>query len=156
MKKVFLVAAALLISLLGACNSDLQTTLKLGRLAAIPASASELKLDGTSNLFSSTYFIRFRATAKDIDDFVRNSPGLRGVTPTRFDANHQLLPFTNDDEMRSTEHEYFGVDKRYPWFNPVIKKRGRKYEIPQDHDANYGEVIIDDELNVVYITVSHS
>jgi hypothetical protein len=156
MKPVYLVAACLLVSLLGACNSSLTTTLKLGRLAAIPESATDLRIDGTSNLFSSTYHIRFRASAEDIDEFIRNSPGLNGVLPTRFDANHQHLPFFKDDEIRNAEHEYFGIDERYPWFNPIIKTRGRKYKIPQDHDANYGEVIINDETNVVYITVSHS
>ena len=155
MKKVYLVAACLLVSLLGACNSSLKTTLKLGRLAAIPESATDLKIDGTSNLFSSTYHIRFRASAEDIDEFIRNSPGLNGVLPTRFDANRQHLPFFKDDDWNA-EHEYFAVDERYPWFNPIIKTRGRKYKIPQDHDANSGEVIMNDETNVVYITVSHS
>jgi hypothetical protein len=155
-EKVFLAAACLLLSLLGACNSNLKTTLRLGRLAGIPQSATDLRIDGTSNMFSSTYHIRFKATAEDIDEFIRNSPGLNGVLPTRFDANHQHLPFVKDDDIRNTEHEYFGLDERYPWFNPIIKTRGRKYEIPQDHKANHGEVIIDDETNVVYITVSHS
>jgi hypothetical protein len=155
MKKVYVVAACLLISLLGACNSSLETTLKLGRLAAIPESATNLRIDGTSNLFSSTYHITFRSTAKNIDEFIRNSPGLNGVLPTRYDANQQLLPILKGDD-RKAEHDYFAVDERYPWFNPIIKTLGRKYEIPQDHDANYGEVIINDETNVVYITVSHS
>lgn len=160
MKKVYLIAACLLVSLLGACyrdlKSDLKTTLRLGRLASLPPSATDLRIDGTSNLFSSTYHIRFQANAEDIEKFIRNSPGLNGVLPTRFDANHQHLPYSKDDEARSVEHEYFGIDERYPWFNPIIKTRGRKYEIPQDHDANYGEVIVDDETNVVFITVSHS
>ena len=154
--KFYLVAACLLISLLGACNSNLKTTLRLGRLAGIPQSATDLRIDGTSNMFSSTYHIKFKATAEDIDEFIRNSPGLDGVIPIRFDANHQHLPFVKDDDFRNTDNEYFGLDERYPWFNPIIKTRGRKYKIPQDHDANHGEVIINDETNVVYITVSHS
>jgi hypothetical protein len=108
MKKVYLVAACLLVSLLGAChsslNSNLKTTLRLGRLAAIPESASDLRIDGTSNLFSSTYYIRFRASAEDIDEFIRNSPGLNGVLPTSFDANHQHLPIFKIDEIRNAEH----------------------------------------------------
>ena len=156
MKPVCFVAACLLGLLLGACHSNLKTALKLGRLAPIPESATDLRIDGTSNLFSSTYYISFRASAEDIDKFTRNSPGLNGVLPTRFDPNHQYLPFSRDDETRNAMHEYFGLDKRYPWFNPIITTRGRKYEIPQDHDANSGEVIINDETNVVYITVSHS
>jgi hypothetical protein len=78
------------------------------------------------------------------------------VLPTRFDTNRQHLPLFKDAEIWNAEHEYFALDKRYPWFDPVIKTRGRKYTIPQDHDANYGQVIINDETNVVYITVSHS
>jgi hypothetical protein len=156
MKTVLLAAAFLLVSLLGACNSNLKTTLKLGRLAAIPESATDLKIDGTSNLFSSTYHIRFHASPEDIEEFIRNSPGLNGVLPAKFDAKRQHLPFLKEDELWNDEHEYFAVDKRYPWFNPIIKTRGRKYKIPQDHDANSGEVIINDETNVVYITVSHS
>ncbi len=165
MNKVYLIAGCLLVTLLGACsrsdlkstnNSNLKTTLKLGRLAAIPDSATDLRIDGTSNLFSSTYYIRFQASAEDIDEFVRHSPGLNGVLPTRFDANHQHLPFPKKGEIGNADHEYFGVDERYPWFNPIINTRGRKYIIPQDQDANYGEVIINDETNVVYITVSHS
>jgi hypothetical protein len=73
MKKVYLVAACLGVFLFGACNSSLKTTLKLGRLAPIPASATDLKIDGTSNLFSSTYHIKFRASAEDIDKFIGNS-----------------------------------------------------------------------------------
>jgi hypothetical protein len=119
--KNYLVAACLLVSTLGACNSNLnsnlKTSLELGRLAAIPESATDLKIDGTSNLFSCTYRIRFRASAEDIDEFIRNSPGLNGVLPTKFDANHQNLPVFKADEIQNAEHEYFGIDERYPWFN---------------------------------------
>jgi hypothetical protein len=157
MNTLRLLAACLLASLLGACTSDLRTTLKLGRLADLPQSAIDLKIDGTSNLFSSTYHVRFEARSEDIEKFIRNSPGLNGLTPTKLDAERQLLPFLKDDEQSWDDgQEHFWLDERYPWFNPTIKTRGRKYKIPQDHDANSGEVIINDETNVVYITVSHS
>ena len=142
---------------MAACQPGTKEILSAGRLAAIPKSATDLMVDGTGNLFSSQHYIKFKADTKDIEEFIQNSASIRSITPDRFDQGHQYVPYPKDVDTATNERdEYFGLDKRWPWFDPTIKVRGRKYTIDQDQDANGGEVVIDDEKNIVYIRVYHS
>lgn len=157
MKPLQLIIACSLATLLGACASSRKAALELGRLADIPQSATDLKIDGTSNLFSSTYYLSFKANPAEIEEFIQNSPGLKGQTPTRFDPERQYLPYPKDgEEAWDDGNEHFFPSERYPWFDPTIRTRGRKYVIPQDKHANGGQVIVNDETHVVYIRASHS
>jgi hypothetical protein len=60
------------------------------------------------------------------------------------------------DEFRSQRdgHEYFTPGSLTPeWYCPQIKQRGRRYEIPAEGAHNWGEVIVDDEEHIVFVTV---
>ncbi len=130
--------------------------LDLGRLAALPPSASGVHADGTSNLFSMTYLLRFDAPADEIAAFVAQSPGLRGVAPEQFTAGHMMLQRPAGGGVPADGHRRFRLDPRYPWFDPTVRLRGRRYEIPQDANARWGEVIIDDERNTVFVQTHRS
>jgi len=158
MKISRLITICLLTISMAACQPGTKEILSAGRLAAIPRSATDLMLAGTDNLFSSKHYIKFKADPKDIEEFIQNSASIRSIKPEAFDSGHQYVPFPKDADTATFDdrHEYFSIDKRWPWFDPTIKVRGRKYTIDQDHDANGGEVVVDDEKNIVYITVYHS
>lgn len=99
--------------------------LDLARLADLPKSASSVKADGTSNMFSMTYLLRFQARPAEIEAFIKQSPGLNGITPEIFTPEHMCLPYPQDGEA-DMRHHHFRIDARYPWFNPTIRNRGRR------------------------------
>lgn len=136
-------------------NEKGRRALGLARLADWPEGATEVRADGTRNAFSMTYLLRFSAPPEAIEAWIRQSPGLKGVSPEQFTPQRMLLPYPADGET-STEHRYFHPDPRYPWFDPTIRNRGRRYTIPQDRNACGGEVIIDDEAQTVFVRSSRS
>ena len=141
----------LLFSLSSASEDELaRRALDLPRLAELPQSASAIKADGTSNMFSMSYFLRFQAPAEEIEAFVKESPGLSGITPEVFGPQHMHLPFPQNCNM-NLMHRYFRPDNRYPWFDPTIRETGRLYNIPNDADACGGTVIINDKTNTVFV-----
>ncbi|MBN1514652.1 MAG: hypothetical protein JXB13_21735 [Phycisphaerae bacterium] len=131
-------------------NGKVRRALDLARLADWPEGATGIRADGRSNMFSTEYRLRFSAPPEAIEAWIRQSPGLKGVAPEQFTPQHMLLPYPADGET-SAEHCYFHPDPRYPWFDPTIRNRGRRYEVPQDANACWGEVLIDDETGTVYI-----
>lgn len=130
-------------------NTKLSIALEIGRLAKLPANISEFKIDGTRNSFSSTFLLKFKASSEDINQFIENSPSLKNITPEILTENHTYPPNTEKNMTNSK-------DDRYPWFNPVIEVKGRKYDIIWDEHNNYGRVIVDDLNNIVYVYISHS
>jgi len=140
-------------------QENLRVTLRLGRLADLPTGAHDVRIDGSSSLFSSCYYLRFQAPADAIEAFVAASPGLRGLVAEQFTPAHMYLPSENSSTgIRRDGHRYFHYPDASgcPWFDPTIRVKGRRFEIPQDANANYGEVIINDETQTVYIWVAHS
>jgi len=127
-----------------------QRALDFARLAKLPASATAIKADGTDGLFSGTFLLRFQAPAADIEAFLQQSPGLNGVTPMLLTPEQMCLPFPPDG-ARDGRHHCFTLDERYPWFDPTIRTRGRRFEVPQDANACGGEVFVDDETGTVFI-----
>jgi hypothetical protein len=124
--------------------------LDLARLADLPKGASGVKADGTSNMFSMTYLLRFQAPAAEIEAFIRQSPGLQGLAVEQPTPEHMSVQHSQGG-MSLGGHHRFHIDSRYPWFDPTVRNRGRRYEIPQDADARWGEVIIDDETSTVFV-----
>jgi hypothetical protein len=148
----------LLSILISGCKSDLQVSLDMARLCRIPRSATGIQTARFSNLFTSAFYLRFNAPAEDIERFIQCSPSLKTLTPTTFNSFRKHLPYPdhNDNREIDKQHMYFTSINEVPWFNPTVEVRGRKYEIPQDGDANWGSLIVDDEKNIVYIEVRHS
>ena len=122
-------------------NAKAQRALELARLADLPASATAIKADGTSNLFTMTYLLRFEASVEDIEQFLAGSPGLHDLAPTDIASD----PFIGGYS-----------DSRYPWFDPPVDGPGRYFAIPQDSDACHGELWIDDETHTVFVVASRS
>ena len=60
----------------------IRCTLEWGRLAPFPASARDLKITTSGNMFTRSFHISFTAPADDIELWLRQSPGTRGVVPT--------------------------------------------------------------------------
>lgn len=141
----------------------IRRALDLVRLADLPASATAVEADGTSNAFSMTYMVRFQAPADDIEAFLGHLAGLRKITPEQLTPEHMCLPYAErggvagpGDADVDRPHYRYSFDGRYPWFKPTVRGRGRVYKIPQDARARYGEVIVDDETGTVFIKAHRS
>ena len=152
-------ALLLLIAASGCGNGSLPAeALGLAGLAALPASATNVRSDGTKNTFSATYVIQFKAPAADIDAFLKASPRLAGITPEALTDQHQYIPYAEakGETSKLESHATFHPEARFPWYVPAVRSKGRRFVIPQDRQAVYGEVVVDDAAAIVYIKVSRS
>ncbi|MHC4075230.1 MAG: hypothetical protein ACYSRR_03495 [Planctomycetota bacterium] len=132
--------------------------LSAGRLSDLPESATEIKVEGWSSMFAGMDYIKFRATSEDIEKFIKQSPSINNLSPEIFSREHMYLPSSELTDFGENyyKHKYYVLAGEPPWYEPVIRIKGRMYEIPGDpnmRDHNYGSVIIDDETNTVFITV---
>jgi len=135
---------------------DVRRALRMGRLAKLPRSASQIQAGGSSSRYAATLYVRFVAAPEDIERFVADSAGLKGVVAEQFGPDHMYLPYRMYASLgaEADRHAYFAeLDPRYPWFDPTIRGRGRRYAIPPDERGQRGEVVIDDERYVVFIKV---
>jgi len=68
------------------------------------------------------------------------------------------LPYPKDTE-KSIEYQEAGHVLYFPditapgWYIEQIDSKAREYKIPAEENHNWGEVIVDDEKNIVYIKV---
>jgi hypothetical protein len=138
--------------------------LKVGRLADLPESATDVKAEGWGALFTGSDYLMFRASSEDIEKFLAESPSIKHATPEIFNPEHMYLPnpvdkeyYTDEELENHYKHEYYFPYNLTPeWYDLTIKVKGRMYEIPGDPDMrghNWGSVIINDETNTVYINV---
>lgn len=135
-----------------------RTVLSDGRLAALPESATDIKVYSWSFIFSGESFMKFSANPEDINVFLNSSPSINGQQCQRYSLERMRLPYPKDSrklmEYNEAGHELFIPDSMAPdWYDTQIRIRGRSYEIPPEGHHNNGEVIVDDENNVVYINV---
>ncbi|MFA5865501.1 MAG: DUF4190 domain-containing protein [Phycisphaerae bacterium] len=139
-------------------DRDPRSILKNGRLASLPTSATNIKAEGWSAIFTGEDFLMFKASPDDIEKFLSQSESIKRGTPKLFDHKQMHIPYPNTEnaENQSNENDiYFFRSNHWPiWYDPTIKIKGRKYEIPSDvRGHNWGSVIIDDETSTVYISV---
>jgi hypothetical protein len=158
-KYFMFIAIALLLAYFLFPSNDASRILKAGRLADLPASAKDVKTEGWSSLFSGSDYLTYKATSEDIENFIKESS--ISFAPEVFDGNHQHLQTEPNDNIWQTEeyykNKYFIRNGDWPeWFDPTLKSKGRIYEIPAENNHNWGEVIINDETNTVYIWVCWS
>ncbi|MHC4103464.1 MAG: DUF4190 domain-containing protein [Planctomycetota bacterium] len=141
---------------------NIKRTLGAGRLADLPKTATDVKIDGWHSLFTGEDYIRFKAAPEDIEKFISDSPSIKEITPKVFTSEHMHLPQPDTRRFESEEdwedfdkHEYYYGDGPYcpKWYDPTIKTKGRLYKIPSVKGHNSGTVIINDEANTVYIHV---
>lgn len=134
-----------------------------GRLAPLPSSATEIKIYGWHGLFSGEDYLRFRATADDVEKFLRESPSLRGAEAESYTVQHQLRQFPDDgmppaDDPHFKRHRYHHPGKRAKewWWSGELRDRGRIHPIPAEGFHNWGQVIYDEAAGVVFINVIFS
>ncbi len=138
--------------------------LATGRLADLPASARNVKVETSGNMFSRQFWLKFEATPEDIEAFIAASPGLKGIAPEYIGSKQPHAPLVENattngiTEVAEQETQDFGELKNKPiwWIKKEAGKRQRRFKIPWDKYQNYGEVVIDDETNTVYINTGHS
>lgn len=134
----------------------IEVALKFGRLAPLPESAMKILVETRGNMMSGTFYLCFQGPSSDIEKWIKSSDGLKGVEVRHYTEKNMLLPYPNSADDSDPDQDYFHRNKKIPWYNPTIRKKGRRFDIPQDKEANYGMVIINDTNGVVYIKTSHS
>ena len=101
-----LLTASIALSLMcGACNSDtnhneitaeerkqaIDATLEWGRLAPFPSSAWEFTIEVEGGFFTRTFRSHFKAPKRDIDNWIKQSPGLMDVEPSYADGKRTYI-----------------------------------------------------------------
>lgn len=129
--------------------------LRDGRLGALPDSARDIRFGSWAGMFSGERCLRFEADPAEIQGLVESSPSLAGEEPERFGAGRHNLPSTERTPEIGLGHRYYQPDPAFPWYAPTLRgAAGRRYRIrPDASHHNWGEVVIDDERNVVYANV---
>ena len=131
--------------------------LSYGRLSALPESANHVREYSWAGIFPGEWFLSFRATDEDIETFIDNSPSLKGQPCHSFSSEKMRIAhvydFKTSPEYQQTGHETFTPNTVPPWYKEEIRGDGRRYEIPKEGQHNWGEVIVDDVNNIVYINV---
>ena len=133
--------------------------LRAGKLADLPESAYDVRAAGWHSMFTGMDYLRFCATASDIEKFISDSPSIEGIKPEVFDSKHMLLPIYDlYNADFSSGHTFFHPEKGRPsWYDRMLMGRGRRYYFcagPKGH--NQGTVIVNYETNTVYINVTWS
>ncbi|UCG55877.1 MAG: hypothetical protein JSU70_13515 [Phycisphaerales bacterium] len=130
-------------------------------LAPLPKSATDVKAYVWSSPFSGEEFLRFRASPEEIERFLRESPILQGVECERFSKERMRLPAEAGlEKWRPYEqagHETFIPRSTTPvWYKQEIRSPARRYIIQPERYQFPGEVLVDDEENVVFVYLCFS
>lgn len=133
-----------------------QSVIQAGRLADLPKSATKVRAQGWSSIFSGEDYLMFQAAAEDINRWIAESSSIKNSIPETFDSNHMHLPYEPNRKYDTDQEYYFPMPSNPQWYDLTIKVNGRKYEIPGDPNKgghNWGTVIINDQTNTVFINV---
>lgn len=104
------------------------------RLAALPESARNVRVHIYRVFLSAEDFLRFEADPNDIERFLTDSPGLKGIRPDR--------------SWRTRTTSYY--NSRAPsWYDEPIQGRVRRYDL--DMPGNIAELIVDDNRHAAYV-----
>jgi hypothetical protein len=133
-----------------------------GELAPLPESATDIKVYTWSSPMSGEEFLRFSATPDDIEVFLNTSPILKRAECKKYSKDKMRLPYSKDyfnkfEKHYNDSHEYFSPERDAPeWYIEELRGVGRRYTI---HPKGYhypGEVIINDEKNLVFVSLCFS
>jgi len=133
-----------------------------GELASLPKSATDIRVYMWSSPFSGEDFLRFRASPDDIQKFLEESPILRGAKCREYSKDRMRLKYPKDYwqrimEYREDGNEYFFPDSITPdWYKQEIKGPARCYIINPNRYHYPGEVIVDNEENLVFVYLCFS
>jgi len=132
--------------------------LSYGRLASLPKSARDVREYSWSSLVAGEWFLRFNAGPEDIETFINNSESIKGRDYEIYSSEKMRLPHPMDIkksiEYQKAGHVLYFPDATTPdWYIQKIDSKAREYKIPDKDKHNWGEVIVDDVNDVVYIKV---
>lgn len=138
-----------------------QRILSHAEMAILPDSATDIQVYTWSSPFSGEEFLSFKASQNDINMFLKESPILLGLECQIYSKERMRLKYPKyygtKEEHFQFRHDYFNPDPSAPsWYNPEIRGRGKRYEI---HPKGYhcpGEVIVDEEENLVFVKLVFS
>ncbi len=124
-------------------------------LAALPESASKIRVYSWSTPFSGDAFLRFEADENDIEKFLNDSAILKDVECQVFSQQRMRL-------KRPREHKYDsdygdGINEYFrphgwapPWYEQELKRSARLYKFTSRY-GHGAEVIVHDEQNLVLV-----
>ena len=134
-----------------------QKILAEGGFAPLPRSATQLRVYGWWFPDEVGRCMMFRATAQDVEEFLNASPTLKGRKCKKFSPESMRMLFPRDTtkwmEYIEAGHELIGPLSGPPWYKEEIKGYGRYYSVPTKDYRGSGQVIVDDEENIVYVKV---
>jgi hypothetical protein len=128
------------------------------QLGVLPASANNVSVHIFTFICSANYFLRFAAEPNDIEQFLEDSPSLKGVGGERYSKERMRIACRDfdqaSDDSRNAAHDYFSPHGSVPsWYKEEIRGAGRRFETDAWEGKWFGEVIVDDEQHVVYVHV---
>ena len=130
-------------------------------LAALPESATELRVYEWSSPFSGEEYLRFTAEPNDIRQFEDESPALEGKRSRRYKVELELRAVheemeTEEQQTEASREVFPPHPNGPPWYRPGIDHPARSYEIQPEGYHYPGEVIVDDEQHAVYVYLCFS
>jgi hypothetical protein len=114
--------------------------LDYGRLAPLPASAHDVAVKTSGNMFARVFWLRFSASSGDISVWLASSKGI-------VNGDHGLA----GPPAKVTDGCLYNAPD---WYRPSDVKRGRLFEIP-DEDDTRGWVLLDEDRHDLLICTSH-
>ncbi len=130
--------------------------LAYAELAPLPEFATGIRFYTWSMPFSGEDFLRFTADPNDIEQFLAESPVLQGQEPDRFSAQRMRLEYaenywSNPDHPEDANVYYRPDPSKPQWYKSEITGPARKYIVQPPKYQSQGEVLVDDEINTVYV-----
>lgn len=134
-----------------------RTILSRAELAPLPESARCVRLGCVSYVIGGKHLLKFHASREDIEQFLNASTSLQGHECEKFSAERMRLGRRGRERSAISEsdgkNEYFSPDSSLPtWYKEEIRGQGRHFRRP----GHAVEVIVDDEQNVVFVSVTHN
>lgn len=133
---------------------DVGAALSYGRLAPIPTNATAFQIVPDGGYFGA-YFISFRAPSNAVAQWIAESEGLHGVTPTRLGPAYTWTPYSGDPSQQRSRLDvpYVAGRKFTPeWWHPDLTNTGELYQIAgkQGHGSG-GPLVVDQQSNRVFL-----
>lgn len=142
-----------------------------GRLSHLPGSASKIRFGGWSGISTGSYYLSFYVPSEESLQFVASSPGIDSMEYEEFSPAHMNLAYMENvskgegngrsysDEQRigltdDYIHRRYQVDSEILWYRPTVRVMGKRYKISPDNTGrNWGEVVLDLDLDRVWVNV---
>jgi hypothetical protein len=138
-----------------------QQILTSAGLGALPESATGITVYAWWTPMSGEDYLKFHASPEDIGLFVTKAPILKGAEHWDYSrAKMRLLDRENTaptEGSGASDHEYILHHRTVPpWYMEEIRWKARSYRIRPKGYQLPGEVIIDQENNVVFVKLVFS